>query len=135
MIAVLFSLLVGVAFPLAVLAGLFFWARWLPRRTAAPLKVSRPVFAALAVCSVALLSAPLLGAGYMARLLYLPSAFDIDPSQRSHAFARAISEAMNSASVVCGLTVMLTTPWLLFATWRYHWSVRPTVPKAEPPYR
>ena len=71
----------------------------------------------------------------MARLLYLPRAFAIDPSQRSHAFASAISEAMNSAAVVCGLTVMLTTPWLLFATWRYHWSVRPTVPKAEPPYR
>ena len=111
-----FGLLVRFAIPAAVLAGLFFWARWLPRRTAAPSKVSRPVFPALVMCSVVILSAPLVGAGYMARLIYLPSAFDIDPSQKSRAFADAISDAMSSAALVCLLTVLVATAWLVYAT-------------------
>lgn len=56
------------------------------------------------------------------------------PAENARRLAEGISEALNCVALV-GAVALVAALWLLFATWRWHWSRRPAVPKGEPPYR
>jgi len=127
--------LVVAALVFSVIALLVRWARWLPRGTAAPSRASRIANRLFTLGAVATLLAPVVVFAYRYFITCVRRESRVDSWERACMVGRAFSAVGEVTSFVWLVMVVLTAGWLLFATWRYHWSVRPTVPKAEPPYR
>jgi len=134
-LALLTGVLVGLAVYLTVPAVLFVWARWLRRNTAAPLKVASAAFwladANASMIALAPLVACVLGV-FTAVTSGTPGE---GPAHRSRFLATVIARAAGFGMIAWVATAAVTALLLLYATWRWHWSVRPAVPAAEPPYR
>jgi hypothetical protein len=107
-----------------------FWARWLGRRPSAPRFIRALPVALFLACTAAL------AAQYftLAKAVDGLSGDDIDPTTKSKFLAESIVVASRFwLAGAAALVVALL--YLLFATWRYHWSVRPPVVPSSPPYR
>jgi hypothetical protein len=111
------------------------WARWLPRRTATPLSVTRAVYVMLALGLGGPLLIPPGTAVHTLFAVFAPPVPSDASGDHARIVARAISESFFKGAFVWLGAVGLATLWLLYATWRYHWSVVPPVPIPEPPYR
>ena len=49
---------------------------------------------------------------------------DVSPADRRRILASGIAEAFYDGVLIVGLAVVVAA-WLLFGTWRWHWSARP----------
>ena len=115
------GLLVVVVFvaPAGPLVPLFFWARWLGRRTAAPRYGPWAAYVPLALGAVATLTGPVIAMVSVLRA----AAGDISPADRRRALASGIAEAFYDSVLIVALAIVVAL-WLLFGTWRWHWTPR-----------
>ena len=107
--------------PSVLLIPLYFWTQRLARDTAAPRFAVRTANALLALGTLLTLVG-LAGALYVVATP-VPAEVEGAPSQRARALGEALSEAMNCGVLVVAVAAMLAL-WLLFGTWRWHWSLR-----------
>jgi MFS family permease len=106
--------------PSVVILPLAAWARWLRRRTA------EARLAAWIAYGLLMLAALLTAVGAASSTYGVITAVATDsagPSQKARVLAEGISAAMNcgALAIVVALGAVL---WLLFASWRWHWSRR-----------
>ena len=114
-----------VLMPAGLLAVLGMWSRWLRRRTGAPRLVAWIANTLIVLAA----GAALVGAVFTRRTMT-----SFDACSPSRILAEGLSEALNFTAFVLTIATM-TALWLTFATWRWHWSVRPPRVKGNPPYR
>jgi hypothetical protein len=100
--------------PLLCAACLWFWARWLARKTSAPRFASRVSY------GVVTLSVMAIAWGFTMGLVAVSALGSGCPGERSRLLGRGIAETMNGGAI--GLLVAL---WLCVCTWR--WRRRRTV--------
>jgi hypothetical protein len=127
------SLLVGLLLvlvfvaPAGVLALLFFWARWLGHRTAAPRYGAWVAYVPLVLGLVATIAGPVGAVVGVLRVM----AGDISPADRQRVLASGVAEAFYDGVLTMALAAVVTL-WLLFGTWRWHWRARPPGGKGAP---
>jgi hypothetical protein len=114
--------------PAGLLAALVAWVRWLRRRTGAPRFVA---FVAYAMMVLAVVFAVSSAVSILVTMRLDDCKWATD---RARMLANGIAEAIYGGALV--LTIELVAAlWLVFATWRWHWSLRPPVVEGTPPYR
>jgi nicotinamide riboside transporter PnuC len=105
--------------------GLFAWAQWLRRNTSAPRFASRIAYVLVGLVLLMPLGAVVMLYGTM-------SPESVDEFGRPHVVT--VDEDLSFVIEILA-PVLLTALWLLFATWRWHWSARRPVMPREAPYR
>ena len=117
--------------PAGVLALLFFWARWLGHRTAAPRYGAWVAYVPLVLAVVATIAGTVGAVVGVLRAM----AGDISPADRQRVLASGVAEAFYDGVLIVVLAVVVAL-WLLFGTWRWHWATKPRpVVEGESPSR
>jgi hypothetical protein len=105
--------------PLAIVGGVWIWARWLARRSTAPRFTSRVAYALVIAACLPIAWGYGFGIVHAVGLLGLPAAnLDDGPSQKSRVLAEGIAEAMNCGALGA-LIALVSAVWLLFCTVRW----------------
>jgi len=99
--------------------ALFFWARWLRRRTTAPRYGAWTAYALLAP-GVGMTIDGLVVHGFV---LVGAIGSAASPADRSRILANGISEVIWNQAVTTIIDVIVTF-WLLLVTWRWHWTAK-----------
>jgi hypothetical protein len=98
--------------PLVFVACLWFWARWLARKTSAPRFAMRVGYGVVTLSGISITWGLALG---LAAVSALGSG---SPQERSRSLAKGIAETMNGNAL--GIVVMIVgTLWLGFWTWKW----------------
>jgi hypothetical protein len=106
------------------------WARWLGRRPAAPRFVRWLPYVFLVVWAAASIITIVVAIWSFGAV----SGDDTDPGTKARQLANGISYAFYCTRAEVG-ALAAGALYLLFGTWRYHWSVRPGEVPGSPPYR
>lgn len=112
--------------PAAPLVPLFFWSRWLGRRTAAPRYGPWAAYVLLSLGALATITGPVVAVVGVPRV----TGSDISPVDRQRVLASGIAEAFYDGMLIVAVALVVAL-WLLFGTWRWHWTVRPPGAKGE----
>jgi len=130
-----FALLAVLIIPARIVGLVIRWARWLPRHTAAPSSVTRTAHVMLVAGGIVTFATPLavrVHHVFFGRMRCPPTTL---PGRVYELLSAGMSDAVRYGAY-CGVgTVVLTALWLLYATWRWHWRVRPPDVPRDPPYR
>jgi hypothetical protein len=94
----------------------------------------RALFVAVAAYAMMVIAALFAASGAVSTVAVIKVDDCTGPTERSRMLAEGISEAINCGMLVLTIEIVAAL-WLLFATWRWHWSLRPPVVKGSPPYR
>jgi hypothetical protein len=98
--------------PLVFAACLWFWVRWLARKTPTPRMATRAGYAVVTLSCISI------AWGFAMGLIAVSAFRSVSPGQKSRMLATGIAETMNGGAI--GLMVALPGAlWLGFCTWKW----------------